>query len=227
MRGSSRLRRVLEALQPIWNKNHIPLMREKVAYADFEIGDGTYGKPAVLRWNEGTTLKIGRYCSIAKGVTISLGGEHRTDWVTTYPFPAIAPEAAQIPGHPRSKGDVVIGNDVWIGHEALILSGVTIGDGAVIGARAVVAKNVAPYSIVAGNPGRHVRFRFDDDTIARLQAIRWWDWPRERIIEALPLLLSPDLDAFLQHYGKTENHDRHRPCPDTDPAGNVLVSAVR
>ncbi|HEX5127349.1 MAG TPA: CatB-related O-acetyltransferase, partial [Rhodocyclaceae bacterium] len=128
-------------------------------YPQYSIGRGTYGDDLLVRnWNEGTTLRIGNYCSIAAGVKIYLGGEHRTDWVTTYPFSALWPEAAHIEGHPRSKGDVTIGNDVWIGTEAMILSGVTIGDGAVIGARAVVSRDVPPYAIVAGNPASVVRY---------------------------------------------------------------------
>ena len=78
-------------------------------------------------------------------------------------------------------GDTVVGNDVWIGREATILPGVTIGDGAVIGAHSVVTKDVRPYEIVAGNPARHIRLRFAESDIARLLAVRWWDWPIEKI----------------------------------------------
>src|SRR5436309_15865766 len=83
-------------------------------YPQYDIGRGSYSDDLIVRsWNNETKLKIGNYCSIAAGVKIYLGGEHRSDWVTTYPFPALWSEAAHIPGHPRSKGDVVIGNDVW------------------------------------------------------------------------------------------------------------------
>lgn len=176
-------------------------------YARHDIGEWTYGEPRILFGNEGTRLKIGRYCSIADGVVIALGGEHRTDWVTTFPFPVVAPQAAAgIAGHPRSKGDVVIGSDVWIGREALILSGVSVGDGAVIGARAVVARDVAPYEIVAGNPARHVRFRFEPEIIAGLRRVAWWNWPHGKVLAALPLLLSSDLNAFLEKHGDCQ-HD--------------------
>ena len=80
-----------------------------------------------------------------------------------------------------NKGDIVVGNDVWIGYQAVVLSGVKIGDGAIIGARAVVTKDVPPYTIVGGVPAGPIRKRFDDDTIRRLQAVRWWDWEPERI----------------------------------------------
>lgn len=128
---------------------------------------------------------------------IFLGGEHRVDWLTTYPFSVFWAEARHIEGHPRIKGDVVIGNDVWIGTDAMILSGVTIGDGAVIGAGAVVGKDVPPYSIVIGNPGVVVRRRFTEEVIGRLLAIQWWNWDDDRIKKVLPLLLSDDPEPFL------------------------------
>lgn len=130
---------------------------------------------------------------------IFLGGEHRHDWVTTYPFSALWDQARSIPGHPRSKGDVIIGHDVWIGYGATILSGVNIGNGAVVGAKAVVTKDVPPYAIVAGNPARIVKFRFTPRQINRLLAIAWWDWPEGEIIAALPLLLHTDIDLFIQY----------------------------
>lgn len=168
-------------------------------YPHYQIGQGSYGADdlRIHSWGEGATLSIGAYCSIAERVQIFLGGEHRTDWVTTYPFSFLWPSAKAIPGHPRTKGDVVIGNDVWIATGAIILSGVTIGDGAVIGAGSVVAKDVPPYAIVAGNPARLVKERFDQDTVKRLRATKWWEWEKERIEKALPLLLSRQVERFL------------------------------
>ena len=175
-------------------------MSQDKCYASYQIGAWTYGKPKVISWGEGAGLQIGKFCSIAEGVTILLGGEHRTDWVTTYPFNVIFEEGKSFDGHPRTKGDVSIGNDVWIGSEAFILSGVTIGDGAVIAARSVVTRDVPPYSIVAGNPARQVRLRFSETVIDALQRIRWWDWPISEITTALPLLLSSDIEAFVAKY---------------------------
>lgn len=179
-------------------------MSKNRRFSEHEIGEWTYGNPRVLSWDEGAKLRIGRFCSIAQDVTILLGGEHRVDWVTTYPFSALFPEAERFPGHPLSKGDVTIGNDVWIGTEALILSGVEIGNGAVIAARSVVTKTVEPYSIVGGNPVRHIKFRFGDSQIRDLQAIAWWNWPLPKVKEAWPFLLSPDIDEFISRYRKHE-----------------------
>ena len=91
-----------------------------------------------------------------------------------------------------------MGNDVWIGMEAMIMSGVTIGDGAVIGARAVVTKDVPPYTVVVGSPAVAIKKRFDDETIERLLAIKWWDWDDSRIEKALPMLLNNDIKAFFE-----------------------------
>ncbi len=171
-----------------------PLSRR---FPQFEIGAGSYGGLNVVEFGEGTKLKVGRYCSFASGVQVLLGGNHRMDWVTTFPFSAIEPQFHDIPGHPHSRGDVVIGNDVWVAREAVILSGVAIGDGAVIGARAVVSRDVAPYTIVAGNPAVAVRSRFAPEIVERLMAVKWWDWPEARIMAAMPKLLSSDIEAFL------------------------------
>ena len=171
------------------------------ALSRHDIGEWTYGEPAVLAWDDETRLRVGRFCAIAKGVVIMLGGDHRVDWVSTYPFADVFAEVAALEGHPRTRGDVVIGHDVWIGREALIMSGVTIGHGAVIAARSVVTKDVPPYAIVGGNPAALLRYRFDEATITGLLAIRWWDWPLERILEAAPQLMGADVAAFVRAHG--------------------------
>jgi acetyltransferase-like isoleucine patch superfamily enzyme len=172
-------------------------LRER--YAQYDIGRESYGDLNVRSWNEGASLQVGAFCSIAAGVKVFLGGEHRTDWVTTFPFPVLWPsQAGNIQGHPRTRGDVIIGNDVWIGTEAVIMSGVQIGDGAVIGARSVVTGNVPPYAIFAGNPARLIRFRFEPEQIERLLATKWWALPNEEIGPLLPHLLSNDIEAFLR-----------------------------
>ena len=145
-------------------------------------------------------MTIGKFCAIAEGVTVLLGGNHRTDWISTFPFSVLWPEVAgHIKGHPATRGDVVIGNDVWIGWGALILSGVKIGDGAVIGAHSVVSRDVPPYAIVCGNPAIIKKYRFDEESIQKLLAISWWNWPDEEIAEVVPMLLSQDIGAFLEY----------------------------
>ena len=142
-------------------------------------------------------LKIGSFCSIAGGVQIFLGGNHRTDWVTTYPFYVYWPSAHHIPSPPHSKGDVIIENDVWIGENSIVLSGISICNGAVIGANSVVAKDIPPYSIAVGNPAKIIKKRFDDNTIQRLLRIKWWNWDDHQIKQFLPIMLSQDIHKFL------------------------------
>ncbi|WP_312335899.1 CatB-related O-acetyltransferase [Anaerospora hongkongensis] len=168
------------------------------------VGDFTYGQPQVFWWGEDTYLTIGKYCSIAVGVSIFLGGNHRSDWVTVFPFTAWSdawPQAAGIEGHPASKGNVTIGNDVWLGNQCTVLSGVTIGDGAVVGSHCVVSKDIPPYSIVVGNPCRIIRKRFSEQQIEALLNIQWWNFPVEKLNSLLPLMLNSDIDAFIEKCG--------------------------
>ncbi len=178
---------------------HLAKLAEKHGFA---IGDYSYGAPKVRFAGMGSTLTIGKYCSIADKVEVFLGGNHRTDFVTTYPFTAIEgnfwPEAAGLTGFAASRGDVVIGHDVWIGSGAAILSGVTIGNGAVIAARAVITKDVAPYAIVAGNPARHIRFRFFPETIEQLQEVAWWDLPEASVRKLIRILQSERIEAAVE-----------------------------
>ncbi len=163
-----------------------------------EIGDFSYGYPDIQQY--GGKLKIGKFCSFAPNVKIMLGGEHRTDWCSTYPFNALMPEFSYIDGHPFSKGDITIGNDVWIGSDVTILSGVTIGDGSVIAANACVTQNVEPYTIVGGIPAKPIKKRFCDEEIKRLLRIRWWDWKWEEIWQVIPVLQSNSLNELFDFY---------------------------
>jgi acetyltransferase-like isoleucine patch superfamily enzyme len=168
---------------------------------------GSYQRPHIY-YNEGDTarVRIGRYCSIAAEVAIMPGGNHLTSWVSMYPFRIrCGLDGAGRDGHPASKGDVVIGSDVWIGSGALILSGVTVGDGAVIAARSVVTKPVPPYAIAAGNPARVVAQRFSEEEREQLLRIRWWDWPEEVVLAHVDELNGSDIKVFLNRFG-LDNH---------------------
>ncbi len=175
----------------------------KEEHPDLHIGRGSYGHPKVLfrdlvpSKGRRAILSIGAYCSISDDVKIFLGGQHRSDWVSTWPFNVLMEDYTHIEGNPLSKGDVIIGNDVWIGHGAAILSGVTIGDGAVVGTNALVTKDVPPYGIVGGNPAKLIRKRFPDKAIERLLALQWWNWSEEKVSRYVPLICSTDIDAFL------------------------------
>lgn len=152
----------------------------------------------------GQTLVVGQFCSFALGTRILLGGEHRTDTVTTYRFATRAPfreHFEHLSDDNRIElGSVKIGNDVWVGSNAIIMSGVTIGDGAVIGAGSVVRRDVPPFGVVAGNPARVARHRLPDDQSQALLRICWWDWPLDKIMEEIPLLLSTDLEEFIARH---------------------------
>jgi acetyltransferase-like isoleucine patch superfamily enzyme len=167
-----------------------------------EVGSNTYGHDSIkiIHGSEGKTLRIGKFCSIADGVTVFLGANHRVDWFTTYPFGHIHdtafPKVTKDHGHPATKGDVTIGNDVWIATNAVIMSGVRIGDGVVIGAYSIVTKDVPPYTIVAGNPAKQIRKRFSDDVINKLLELKWWDKPDSEINEISDILCSNDIEKL-------------------------------
>lgn len=148
----------------------------------------------------GDKLLIGKFCAIGKGVEFIMNGaNHRMASVTTYPFNIFGhgwekctPTLDQLP----LKGDTVVGSDVWIGQNVTVLPGVRIGDGAIIGTGSVVAGDIPPYTIAAGNPCRVIRPRFDPHLTAYLLELKWWDWEPEKIFNNLEALCSGDLDAI-------------------------------
>ena len=167
------------------------------------IGKYTYGNPQFMLWEEQESIFIGSFCSIADQVVILGGGEHRNDWITTYPLHLALGCQIENCGHPSTKGPTIIGNDVWIGCRATILSGVTIGDGAIVAAGAVVSKDIPPYTISGGVPNKTIRRRFSREQIDILMKIKWWNWPEQKIKEVIPLLLSSNIDRFIiQHHNK-------------------------
>ena len=146
-------------------------------------------------------LIIGKFCQIAAGVEFVMNdANHKMNAVTTYPFYTLEgwemkiPDPAEMP----FKGNTVIGNDVWIGQNAVILPGVHVGDGAIIGANSVVGSDVAPYTIVIGNPAKVLRKRFDDELIGLLLKFKWWDKSIEEINSLIPILTSSDLEKVRE-----------------------------
>jgi acetyltransferase-like isoleucine patch superfamily enzyme len=166
------------------------------------IGKYTYGNNNIKLHNygDGTTLTIGSFCSIAGNINIYLGGNHRTEWITTYPFGHINQDKFNTfngVGHPKTNGNVVIGNDVWIGGNVTIMSGIKIGDGAVIANNSHVVKDVEPYSIVGGNPAKLIKYRFSEEQISKLLKIAWWNWSDDKINKEITLLCSENIQNFI------------------------------
>lgn len=175
-----------------------------------EVGKHSYadgGSPNIVLHKDGMSkLIIGSFVSIGPCCNIILGSEHRTDFVSTFHFSNRFDNVAHINGV-ATKGDIVIGSDVWIGGYVTILSGVTIGHGAVIGAGAVVSKDVAPYTIVAGNPIREIRKRFLDTQIDALLKIKWWELPDDMIHGVVPLLMGTNVDEFISRMVDVRSSD--------------------
>lgn len=166
------------------------------------VGRYTYGHGNIQihYWGEDTWLDIGSFCSIAGNIQVFLGGNHRTDWASTYPFGHIHhnifPTFNGV-GHPATNGDVTIGNDVWIGSNVTIMSGITIGDGAVVGAGSLVTKDIPPYTIVGGNPAKIIKQRFNQTIIDKLLQYKWWDLEISTIDSLSPLLCSNNFDQLF------------------------------
>ena len=148
-------------------------------------------------------LVIGKFCSIACGVKFLFNSaNHTLKSLSSYTFPLFYEdwglEKSNVATAWDNKGDIVIGNDVWIGYEAVITAGVHIGNGAIIAARAVVTKDVPAYTIVGGVPARPIRKRFDEDTIHKLEALQWWNWPTEKIRQYLPNINKGNINELFE-----------------------------
>lgn len=157
-------------------------------------------------------LIIGKFCQIAAGVEFMMNdANHQMNAVTTFPFYTLegwemnAPDPSEMP----FKGDTVIGNDVWIGQNAVILPGVHIGDGAIIGANSIVGSNVAPYTIVIGNPAKVLRKRFDDELTDLLLRFKWWDKSIDEIDRLIPILTCSDLVKVKEELSKHDGDTIH------------------
>ncbi|MES2030223.1 MAG: chloramphenicol acetyltransferase [Pseudomonadota bacterium] len=165
------------------------------------MGDYSY----VVNDGQITYTTIGKFCSIAAMIRIN-PGNHPMHRATQAHFTYRA--SAYFPGESddadffawRRAHHCTIGHDVWLGHGAIVLPGRQIGTGAVIAAGAIVTKDVAPYTIVAGNPARPVRRRFSEAVEDGLMELAWWDWDHEMLRQALPDFRKLPVEDFLSKY---------------------------
>ena len=190
---------------------HTIFLKNFIDHSNIQIGDYTYFNDFRLPVDDVRQLLIpymhlgapekliiGKFVQIAHGVQIiTSSANHQMDGFSTYPFAVFGdPWASSYKPNWPNKGDTVIGNDVWIGHQALIMPAVSIGDGVIIASGSVVTKDVPPYTIVAGNPAKMLRKRFDDETIATLLEIQWWNWPIEIINQNISAVISGDIEVL-------------------------------
>lgn len=200
------------ALHPIEGYDKLIFLKNFVKARNIIVGDYTYyddrkyGPEKFEEYNvlynyhpEKVKLVFGKFCAIAAETRFIMTGDHKLDAFSTYVFPVFkngwenAFKVEELP----VKGDIIVGNDVWFGYDSLVMNGVTIGNGAIIATRAVVVKDVPAYSIVAGNPAKVVKMRFDDKTIETLEKLAWWDWEIEKITRNVKALCHLDLQKLL------------------------------
>ncbi|MBX3580566.1 MAG: antibiotic acetyltransferase [Rhizobiaceae bacterium] len=174
---------------------------ERVVLREVVVGDFSYFE----RNAEAIYTEIGKFCSIAANTRIN-ALEHPIERVTQHKVTYRPNEYFRWLGVDgdfrarRQSKQVRIGHDVWVGHGAVILPGVSIGNGAVIGANAVVTKDVGPYEIVTGVPAGRLRLRFPREISDRLEALKWWDWPVEKLADAIPDMQTLPIGEFLDRW---------------------------
>ncbi|MBN2525319.1 MAG: CatB-related O-acetyltransferase [Deltaproteobacteria bacterium] len=213
-------------LYPCEKYDHICFIRNAVTHPGIVIGDYTYysdlvHSPADFEKNNVLYLDelcqdkliIGKYCTIASGAKFLMNaGNHKMAAFTGYPFKIFNANGwgsgERCVEDIHYKGNTIVGNDVWIGYESLVLPGSRIGDGAIIGARAVVSGTVPPYAIVAGNRATVIRNRFDDETIALLLKLKWWDWPPKKVVDHLDILTNCNVDTLRSLSNTVDERDK-------------------
>ena len=162
---------------------------------------GDYSYSFAERRGNSNTIKIGSYSCVAENTIFDSGFNHRTDFISTFPFHQKVEGLSHLPSNVKECADIEIGSDVWIGEGCVIFGGIKISHGAIIGCHSVVTKDVAPYTIVGGVPAKFIRNRFLKDQQTALMKIMWWNWPEEKIKENAHLLQSDNIEEFLKVHG--------------------------
>jgi len=191
---------------PLAHTERVVFLKPNVMGDNIQIGDYSYyddpHEPENFQENNvlyhydfvGDTLCIGKFCALGTGTKFIMNGaNHRMDGPSTFPFPIFGGNWAghiELLSNLPMKGDSIVGNDVWFGYNSLIMPGVTIGDGAIIASGSVVTDDVPAYTVVGGNPATVIKKRFDDETIERLLAVKWWHWPVEIISKNIALIMA-------------------------------------
>lgn len=199
---------------PLEATDRVVFLTNVVAGENISVGDYTYyddpDAPEAFQEKNvlyhfdfvGDRLEIGRFCALASGTTFIMNGaNHRLDGPSTFPFPIFGGDWAahmDLLGDLPTKGDTIVGHDVWFGYQSTVMPGVTVGHGSIVASKAVVAKDVPDYAIVAGNPARVVGMRFDEDTVQRLLDVTWWDWPIEKVTRHIRSIMAGDVAELEQ-----------------------------
>ncbi|MEV0683954.1 CatB-related O-acetyltransferase [Nocardia sp. NPDC050378] len=226
---------------PIPDRTRVMLLKPHVTSPWIEVGDFTYyddpDDPTafetrnVLYSYGPEKLVIGKFCAIATGARFIMNGaNHRMDGPSTYPFPVLGGSWADhidLVMDLPSRGDTVIGNDVWIGNGATLMPGVRVGNGAIIGTGAVVTADVPDYGIVGGNPARLIRTRYPAAEVERLLACAWWDWPLDHITRHIRTIMAGSVDALESAAAELDSDRRAepkgQPCPSDSVSANPSV----
>jgi virginiamycin A acetyltransferase len=194
-------------LYPIKNYSKLCYLKNSIKNPNIIVGDYTYYDDFENVENFEKNVKyhfdftsdkliIGKFCMIASDVKFIMNGaNHLTESISSYPFAIFGNgwEHAMDGKHYPNKGDVNIANDVWLGYNATIMAGVSIGDGAIIATNSTVVKDVAPYSIVGGNPAKEIKKRFSESDINTLLKLKWWDLSAEKITQLVPYLTTNNI----------------------------------
>lgn len=193
-----------DTVNPIPNIENLTYIKPTIKNPNIIVGDFTYFGDVDFESHvthhydfNGDKLIIGKFCQIASGVNFIMNGaNHQMNSVSTYPFYIFEGWEQEIPPLSKMplKGDTIVGNDIWIGQNATILPGVYIGDGAIIGLNSVVTKDIEPYTVVAGNPAKVIRKRFDNELIELMLELKWWDKSIEEIKKLIPILTDNNIE---------------------------------